>query len=202
MDADKFFRGAVNHLSRGRTLLGKGKSDPAYLFYSALELRFGIESRLREYLEHQKHVTEKKKQGWQIAALGRNVEEAFAGCTEEVRVTLLSGGYPLMLCKYTPVTPELRSIGERLGNYLHAPKSDDLVELEQWCDFESLLEKGFANLAYACSGNLLGVPLVAPGSKRIDFNMSISEDQRAIIGEIYKRGGEILLDFSYVPPAV
>jgi hypothetical protein len=200
MEAIKYFRGAANHLARGEKLFARGKEDAEYYFYSALELRFGIESRYREYLENQKHVTEKKKQGWQIAVLDREVEQAFAGCVQEVNIKLFSGGFPMMLCKYTPVTPELRAVGERLGNYLHAPKDDDLRALEQWTDFEQLLEKGFALLNYSCSGNLLGVPLRQRGSKQMNFHMNVQNDQKAIIKEILERELEIAMEVSYAEP--
>lgn len=201
MEAGDFFRGSVNHLSRAKALYTQGKLKPEYYFYSALELRFGIESRLREYLQHQEHVAEKKKRGWQIAALGRDVEQAFYGCVQEVRIDVWSGGYPMIRCKYTPVTPELRSIGERLGNYLHAPKKDDLRQLEQWRDFESMLDQGVSLLDYACSGNLLGVPLVQSGNKRGSLNLSVPDEQNALLKELLKCGAELELNVSYCKPA-
>ncbi|MPQ67795.1 MULTISPECIES: hypothetical protein [unclassified Pseudomonas] len=200
MQANKYFRGASNHLSRGEKLFARGKQEAEYYFYSALELRFGIESRYREYLENQKHVTEKKKQGWQIAVLGREVEQAFAGCVQEVNIKLFSDGHPVMLCKYTPITPELRAVGERLGKYLHAPKDDDLRALEQWADFEQLLEKGLSLLRYCCSGNLLGVPLRQRGASKMNVYMNVENDQKAIIKELLSRQAEILMDVSYAEP--
>lgn len=200
MNVEKFFRGAKNHLTRGYDLYCRGQENPAYFFYSALELRFGIESRYREYLEYQSHVAENKKKGWQLAKLSRDVEDAFNGCKAEVRVTLYSSGYPVMLCRYTPVTPELRSIGERLGNYLHAPKSTDLLELEQWQELDGLLDTGFKMLGYSCEGNLLGVPMKPPGSQSATFNMSVTDEQRAIVDELRKRGGEIVIDVEHRPP--
>ncbi|WP_434695125.1 hypothetical protein J3P89_17910 [Pseudomonas sp. Z1-14] len=200
MEAIKFFRGAANHLARGERLFARGKDDSEYYFYSALELRFGIESRYREYLENQKHVKEKKKQGWQIAVLGREVEQAFSGCKQEVNLRLVAGGFPVMLCKYTPVTPELKEVGERLGNYLHAPRDSDLRGLEQWSDFEQLLERGLALLRYACSGNLLGVPLRQRGAKQMNVYMSVHDDQRAVINEILERRIELVMEVSYAEP--
>jgi len=106
-----------------------------------------------------------------------------------------------MLCRYTPVTPELREIGEKLGNYLHAPKSKDLIDLDQWKDFEQLLERGFELLEYSCKGNLLGVPLKEPRSSRVVFNMVVSDDQNDLVSQIYKQGGEITMHVDYaIPP--
>lgn len=200
MEANKYFRGASNHLSRGEELFARGKKNAQYYFYSALELRFGIESRYREYLENQNHVAEKKKQGWQIAVLGREVEQAFAGCVQEVNIKVISDGHPVMLCKYTPITPELKSVGEKLGNYLHAPKNDDLRELEQWSDFEQLLEKGLFLLRYSCSGNLLGVPLRQRQASQITMHMNVESDQKAIIKELLSRKAEIIMEVSYAEP--
>jgi len=203
MEASEFFRGAVNHLSRAESLFAQGKQKPEYYFYCALELRFGIESRLREYLQYQEHVAEKKKRGWQIAVLGREVEQAFSGCVQEVRIDVWSGGYPMVRCKYTPVTPELRGIGEKLGNYLHAPKKEDLRELAQWNDFEAMLKQGLSLLGYACSGNLLGVPLVASGTKpkQGQLNLSVPGEQSAVLKELFKRNAEILMKVSYCDPS-
>lgn len=142
----------------------------------------------------------KKKQGWQIAALGREVERAFAGCVQEVNIKIFSDGFPLLLCKYTPVTPGLSAIGERLGNYLHAPKSDDLRELHQWDDLERMLWEGFTLLEYSCSGNLLGVPMRAPGGKQLTFNMTADEDQKSVVKALFEKGSDILMDVSYAEP--
>ncbi|OBS35860.1 hypothetical protein [Pseudomonas syringae] len=200
MEANRYLRGATNHLSRGKKLFAQGRQNPEYYFYSALELRFGIESRYREYLEHQKNVTAKRKQGWQIAALGRDVEQAFAGCVQEVNIKILSRGFPVLLCKYTPVTPCLSAIGEKLGNYLHAPKADDLRELHQWTDFEQTLSDGFALLEYSCSGNLLGIPMRALGSQQLTINMTVEDDQTAVVKALLKQGSEILMEVSYAEP--
>jgi len=203
MEAGDFFRGAANHLGRAKTLFARGKQKPEHYFYCALELRFGIESRLREYLQYQEHVAEKKKRGWQIAALGREVEQAFSGCVQEVRIDVWSGGFPMVRCKYTPVTPALRGIGEKLGNYLHAPKNDDLRELEQWKDFELILEQGLSLLSYACSGNLPAVTLIESGSKPKQgrLNLSVPEEQNEVLKELFRRKAEILMKVSYCDPA-
>ncbi|EPB6965056.1 MULTISPECIES: hypothetical protein [Pseudomonas] len=202
MERKSYCKGAHNNMTRGWQLFEQGKSSPEKYFYSALELRFGIESRLREYLEYQDHVKEKKKKGWQIAALGKDVEEAFSGCVDEVRVKVCSEGHPLVLFKYTPVVPDLKSIGERLGDYLHAPKKGSLETQEQWDEFESILERGFHLLEYACSGNLLGVPLLRPGSRQGIFNASVSEDQKKVLKALYAKGGDVAINAEYLPPPV
>lgn len=200
MEKRRFFKGAVNHLSRGERLFNEAVTSPEKLFYCALELRFGIESRLREYLEYQEHVAEKKKNGWQIAALGRDVEAAFAGTAQEVRIEVWSGGFPMIRCAYTPVTQELRSIGEKLGNYLHAPKSDSFQAEEDWQKLESLLRTGLNLLKYATSGSLLGVPLMQGGTRRAGIKMSIEEDQRALLDELLTREHELQFNVSHVDP--
>lgn len=200
MDTKKFFRGAANHLDRGDRMFFQGREKPEFYFYAALELRFGIESRLREYLQYQKHVAEKKKRGWQIAILGRDVEQAFAGCTQEARVEIWSGGFPMIRCKYTPVVPELRGIGEKLGNFLHAPKTDDLLEASQWDEFESMLERGLKLLRYACSGTLLGVPLRERGARRANLNMAVPPEQNDLLKELLKQKKVIEMRVSYCDP--
>ncbi|MCG8291981.1 hypothetical protein [Pseudomonas entomophila] len=202
MDKKSFSRGAKSHLARGLDLYAKGEFQPEFLFYSALELRFGIESRLREYIEYQEHVSLKKKRGWQISELNRTVEAAFSGCVSEVHVIAHSNNYPVMKWRYTPVTPELQGIGEKLGGYLHAPKANDLVSSEQWREFDSLLKRGFELLKYACEGSLLGVPLIDSESKLYTLNSQATKDQGDIMSAIRRFGSDIEVEVKYFSPLV
>ena len=64
-----------DYLSRAKNL--RSEDDIASLFYAAFEIRCGIEARMSEYLHAQKHISDKKKKGWKIAQLARNIEDAF-----------------------------------------------------------------------------------------------------------------------------
>jgi hypothetical protein len=64
-----------DYLQRAMTRIAEGSSE--VLFYAAFELRCGIEARMQEYLHAWDHVSKKKRNGWRIAELGRNIERAF-----------------------------------------------------------------------------------------------------------------------------
>ena len=64
-----------SYFRRAEKLLGD--STPESLFYAAFELRCGIEARMQQYLEAQKQISAKKRNGWQIAKLAKNIERIF-----------------------------------------------------------------------------------------------------------------------------
>jgi len=64
-----------DYLKRAQKCLNRG--DCESLFYAAFEIRCGVEARMQEYLEVQKHIAKKKRQGWQVVKLARNIEDAF-----------------------------------------------------------------------------------------------------------------------------
>lgn len=67
--------------------------------------------------------------------------------------------------------------------------------------FRTDAQQGFSLLSYACSGNLLGVPLIAPSAKQGRLNLRIPEEQNAGLKELCRRKSEILMRVSYCDPA-
>src|SRR5512138_3087050 len=126
------------------------------LFYAALELRFGIEARMREYLESAPRRSKQRGQ-WKIAKMGKELDRVFHG-DRPARLTFHAPGLPSPLVLiYSPVGRDLRKVASRLGDYLHAikaePSDDYLVQ------FRRFLEEAYAKLLLATSGNLMGPPL-------------------------------------------
>lgn len=148
-------------------------ADLGHFFYAALELRFGIEARVTDYL------------GAALKSLGRdatNLNEYVASkllrrlaeieplyeAPEILRVTSEQTGKSSAFA-YTPVTRELAGIHGRLGELLHYKF---FLNNPHWymkqplggepnrsvADFVPLVEKGIAELARATSGTLLGHP--------------------------------------------
>ena len=111
---------AQAYLARAEARLASSRCEE--LFYAALELRAGIESRMQEYLQEQRHISKKKKKGWQIAKLGRNIEHAFrlGDKVAEITITESESKAPIAVLYYTPVKSTLKKKAERLGYYLHA----------------------------------------------------------------------------------
>lgn len=156
--------GSRAYLARARMQLDQNATEA--LFYAALELRFGIEARLHEYLEVQHHVSKKRREGWKIAELGKNLKRAFDDGDKVVEIVINdqeSG--ESVACYYTPVTASLKKNGQQLGNYLHALKEHKPPGHKWWDDFRSLLEAACQELKVATTGRLLGPPLLSPDNR-------------------------------------
>jgi hypothetical protein len=153
--------GSRDYLLRAREQLDQ--NSPKAMFYAALELRFGIEARLQEYLEVQQHISQKKRQGWKIAELGKSLKHAFDDGDRivEIRMSDMKSGESAV-CYYTPVTATLKKNGQRLGNFLHALKEHKPAGDKWWQDFHDLLNATYQELRFATTGTLLGPPLLSP----------------------------------------
>lgn len=154
-----YFVGPESYLRRARQRLDEARHDS--LFYAAFELRCGIEARMHECLEAQADVSRKKKHGWKIAVLGKEIERAFRTGDRVVEITLdgLDGRPPIVLY-YTPVTSKLRGMAERLGGLLHAMKSYKDDGDEWWNETRNYLEGVYDELRDATSGTVLAPPLL------------------------------------------
>lgn len=150
---------AESYLSRAKQIYHPKKYQT--WFYTALEVRCGVEARMREYLKHQENISKKRKQGWKLAGLAKDIESlSKSNGKKEAIFTFISKSYPPIALTYTPVTPELISITERFGDYLHAAKKDRIEQEGYWSEFQTLIERGIELLEYSVSGELLGLPLM------------------------------------------
>lgn len=70
-----YFTSSTDYLDRMKALLDEGSE--ASLIYAALELRCGVEARLREYIETIGHIPKAQKKEWAVAKLGRSIETAY-----------------------------------------------------------------------------------------------------------------------------
>lgn len=184
---------ASSYLSRARAELGS--SDTARLFYAAFELRAGIEARLQEYLEHGLDVPKKQKQDWAIAKLGLSVDRAFRfDRVARVEIRERKSGKLLLRVFYTPVSKELRKLGEKLGDYLHATKFRESTD-SWWGEFRTKIEVGCHLLEEAVEGNLLTPPLRNRKSGETWLPMTLPAGVTA--SDIGLKGNEYLLDFQY-----
>ena len=187
-----------DYLKRAQERLIEDK--PESLFYAAFELRCGIESRMREYLSAQEFVSKRKKEEWSIAKLGKNIEKVFKKGDKVVEITIMDKLTEKILDKffYTPVTPELRNMGEKLGNILHAMKENKSKDDKYWHDIRRSLENIFNELLKANVGTLLGVPLFKKETGQIYMNTEILEgDDPILTMNRYKSGIQILLKVDY-----
>jgi hypothetical protein len=177
-DSYPFFRfptGARAFLTRATEHLARFEHEDAVesFFYAALELRFGIEARLNEYLASAlKSVGRDSKSINEYVAtklLKRLVAiDPNAGRATTLRISSESDGSSTVL-QFTPVSPRLAAIHGQLGELLHYKF---FINNEHWvvrkplggdphrsvADFVPLLKEGIAELQSATSGLLLGNP--------------------------------------------
>ena len=143
---------SVDYLIRARSLLDS--SDKAALFYAAFELRCGIEARLKEYFDAQAETTKKKRNGWKIDKLAKQVEAVFNLCDRGLRLVVFDAETNALVATllYTPVTSQLRKMAERLGGYLHSQNIKELDTNPYWAAMRKHLEMTYQELGFATSG--------------------------------------------------
>ena len=184
-----------DYLKRAKAKLKEG--TPESLFYAAFELRCGIEQRMREYLEAWDHVSEKKKQGWRFPELGRTIDHTFKLGDKVARFTITSDKKDKIygVFYYTPVSSELKEMAGRIGNYLHAFREYKPPTDEWWNETRTYLENVYVELRKACSGTLLGAPLVSPDGK---MSMPMQFDEKAAEIKELGMGGQAIMTVEYL----
>jgi len=186
------------YLLRARQRLDEAGQES--LFYAAFELRCGIEARMQEVLEAQADVSRKKKHGWKIAKLGKEIERVFRIGDKIVEITIdrLDGTRPVVLY-YTPVSSTLRKMAEQLGDLLHAMKAYKDDSDEWWNGTRNYLEAVYVELRNATFGALLGPPLLNRKTGRIIMNVQVRDSGpnggRTALGEI---GSEVSFEVRYL----
>jgi hypothetical protein len=163
---------ARSHLKRAWWWLARFKEeeDGRGVVYAALELRMGIEARLFDYLvPATKKLGKKQPSGYAAKKLLRLLSDLDPSSSERTFMVAHRepDGTPLALL-FTPVTPELASDHNRLGEILHHDYfqkgralvllSKPLGRLQTLVDWAGYLEEVADRLSEACRGNLLGHP--------------------------------------------
>jgi hypothetical protein len=178
--ASAYGTSAKDYLARAEDRLGEG--TPEALFYAALELRCGVETRMKQYLDAQAHISKAKKRGWEIAKLAKGIEEAFRAGDQivELSVTDTTDGKILARFLYTPVTSRLQKLGQQLGNYLHATSTSAQRDEAWWSDFRSKLDEAVHLLRMATTGELLGAPLLHKKTHQIQMSGEFDANDRRL----------------------
>jgi len=175
---DPFLRFPVSaraFLSRASEQLARFERDESVesLFYAALELRFGIEARLHEYLGPALRSIGKEPQstsGYVATKLLKLLisMDTDADRPSTLRITAEPDGHSTVM-QFAPVSQRLAAIHGRLGELLHYKF---FINNQHWfvrkplggnphrsiADFLPLLKEGIAELQQATSGSLLSNP--------------------------------------------
>jgi len=176
-------------------------SDEA-LIYAALELRCGVEARLKEYIWTIEHIPKSQKKEWAVAKLGRSLESAYRTGDKMMvfTITFPEDNAQLQLL-YTPVTKRLQDIANRVGDFLHAPRDDHVVESDWWGELRNLLNEAYPLLELANAGELIGLPLLHRPTKKLNMNAVILEsDPRYSLVSRIKNGSQHMVSVNYIDP--
>lgn len=162
-----FLERARSHMSAFRA----NEDEAPRLFYAALELRFGIEARVSEYLQ-----TAMKNLGRDAAEVNDYVATKLLRRLTQIepnyeqaggmRITNEQSGHQTVL-EFTPVTRELARLHGKLGELLHYKF---FLNNKHWQlqkpmggqphrsigDFAEMVDEGVSLLAEATRGSLLG----------------------------------------------
>jgi hypothetical protein len=144
-------------LKRAQELRQTG--DAGKLYYAALEIRFGIEARLCEYLTAPGDSICLRQIPWRIPSLKKSVDRLHGEVERPIAVTFYDPAtHSSVICEYTPVTEKLKKVGERLGNYLHysPQRRKDPTRMEG--GLGALIDLGIQELAIATRGTFLRPP--------------------------------------------
>jgi hypothetical protein len=175
---------AVSYLARAKQLLKS--ADKASLMYAALELRCGVEARLKEHAAVAVGISKTQMGHYEIRKLSKTVQEAFGLGDRFLLVFLQLVDGRIGQFTYAPVTTQLQNIAARLGEYLHAVPHEKAVAVGFWTELQSMLTEGCGLLELACSSEVLRPTFnhglhfcLSPGDPRIEIVMDY---QRGVQG--------------------
>lgn len=191
---------STDYLDRMKALLDEGSE--ASLIYAALELRCGVEARLREYIETIDHIPKAQKKEWAVAKLGRSIETAYRTGDKIMifTITFPEDGAQLQLM-YTPVSKRIQDIANRLGDYLHVPKKDIAENQAWWKELRELLTEAYPLLKLATSGELIGLPLIHRPTNRLNVRVLLfGGDPRSALVPRMTQGAQYTLRVEYIEP--
>ena len=142
------------------------------------------------------------KKGWQIAKLGRNIEQAFRLGNRVAEITVIESGskIPIAVLYYTPIKATLRKKAQQLGACLHALSFQKVANDSWWINFRTLLEQTSNELHEATEGVLLGPPILQHSTKQISLSVSgFSEHEMKHLMKKIGLNQQIVVEVKYLP---
>lgn len=189
------FQNAQAHFERCGALLQSG--DLASLFYACLEYRFCVEARLHEYAERADDVTGKSGKRWKVRDLANHVDKTFGEDDQTYKIEIRTRKHPEpRVIKYTPITPEVRSICGKLNNFLHYAGLLQCVNEGKEARVRTLLQDGLNAIQECLSGTMQGPVLKNPDGT---LSMQFVIESFPELAEDLKQGGEFHLSISTDP---
>jgi hypothetical protein len=188
-----------DYLARARERLNEDK--PESLFYAALELRFGIEARLKKYLDANDNLQKKKMKGCQISILSKNVENVFKQRNKLIKLKFYDKVTKQVFVEllYTPVSNKLIKEGEKIGNMLHSKKHYETQDDDWFKMTKEFLECVYKELEISNKGTLLSPPLYNPRTGKLLLNIENYEGYTPydLSQKTGGEGSQVIFDVSY-----
>jgi hypothetical protein len=173
-----------DYIERISTLRRTG--DDASLLYAALELRCGIEAKLRENVWQLKSANKTQRREYKASKLGKTIEESFKSGDNMMLLSVICE--QLNICvqlKYFPVSSRLQKIHDELGDFLHHPLWKE-KEVERWWErLRALVKEGYGELQIAAAGELLVMPVNTAGEWHLAVKLDPEDPRRPILEEIF-----------------
>lgn len=187
-----------SYVSRVEELLRRG--DEASLLYAALELRCGVEGRMKEYLDPLEHIPKALKKEYSVVKLGRTVDSAFQMTDQICLFTVALPDGETVVLKYIPVPKRLQQIAARVGDALHFSGEDSADDPKWWGQLRNIVEEGHDWLSFVATGDLMGLPLINLKTKQTVLRIVFkSEDPRRDRLDRLAQGAEHLIRVAYEP---
>lgn len=160
-----------DYLERARQQLDIG--SVAGIFYAAFELRSGIESRMYRYLEARENITKLKRKGWRIAKMASQIENTFNTKGKICVISFENKKVSISELKYIPISPQLKKMAQKLGDYLHAQDKYRPNDDAWWSKTRSYMETVYKELSFTATGTLMGAPLRNPKTNEIHLEIEL-----------------------------
>lgn len=172
---------SISYLSRAKSL--RDSEDKAQLIYAALELRCGVEAKLKEIATAAPNISKNKSKQWEIPKLSKTIDGAFnLGDSFQIIHLKMENGTECSFL-YAPVNKRLQEIAMKCGDYLHAIPNRRIQDIEFWSKLRKMLEEGCSLLELACNSEIL-CPSMEQG---LHFSLS-PDDPRITVIKDYQSG--------------
>lgn len=191
---EEFNCGPSSHLERAKRCLKK--TEPEFLFYAALELRYFVESRQALYLDAQEKYIESIPRRWKIGHQAKALRQVYDREEIQQATATFEDGCKFVF-RYVPVSTSLKNNAERLGQLLHSqkgsPTSQYLTEIREFLHETSAM-------AIACeAGNLLAPLLldVKTGKPEGKFQILLPPSEEQKLKDSLSAGYQIKMNIEY-----
>jgi len=188
----KYKIGTRDFLWRARKKLDE--NVPESIIYAALELRMGVEARLKKYNEALEEFSKEKKKGWRIKILDKHLENMFRTGKKITEIWIIDNdsGRVKGVLYHTPLSKTLVKNSEKIGDILHANNLYKSQKDEWYSETKKFLEKTYLELHKANRGTLLAPMLWNPdtGESKMFIEAYDGYDPRKAV-EIFGSEGDI-----------